>query len=224
MFGQLPPVLFDDDILILAGGGTPSDLSTSCVVLSATKDIPLVPVTMVATGGVAPYLFSASGLPPGVTLGSTGLISGTPTASGTFPYLVTLFDNVGSEVQITCSVTVGLAPTGVVPREVFVASTAKWNKRLPKFAGERYPVGMDFRDLIPAGETIQTSSHVKAYDSAGTDVTNTLLEGYTISGTQVVGILQGGVMGGAYVIEFFAVTENYTLEDNITMFVLSDKF
>jgi len=46
--------------------------------------------TMSASGGTAPYTWSATGLPAGVSIGSsTGTVSGTPTAAGTYTVTVT---------------------------------------------------------------------------------------------------------------------------------------
>ncbi len=52
---------------------------------------------LAATGGVAPYKFGISSgqLPSGLTLGTDGTISGTPTAPGNFGFIVTLSDSVG---------------------------------------------------------------------------------------------------------------------------------
>lgn len=50
-------------------------------------------VQLNATGGVAPYSWSATGLPAGLTCSSTGLISGTPTVSGTFSAVITVTDS-----------------------------------------------------------------------------------------------------------------------------------
>ncbi len=51
--------------------------------------------TLTVTGGVPPYTFSisANSLPPGMSLSTTGIISGTPTASGTYSFTVTAQDN-----------------------------------------------------------------------------------------------------------------------------------
>jgi hypothetical protein len=47
-----------------------------------------------ATGGITPYSWNASGLPPGLSLNSTnGLITGTPTTAGTYNVAVTLTDS-----------------------------------------------------------------------------------------------------------------------------------
>lgn len=51
-----------------------------------------------ATGGTAPYTYTVTGgsLPAGVVLGTTGALSGTPTASGTFAFTVTVTDADGN--------------------------------------------------------------------------------------------------------------------------------
>jgi hypothetical protein len=47
-----------------------------------------------ASGGTSPYTFSKTGtLPTGLTLSSVGLLSGTPTAAGTYTFTVTATDN-----------------------------------------------------------------------------------------------------------------------------------
>jgi hypothetical protein len=50
--------------------------------------------TLTATGGVSPYTFAvtAGALPAGLTLAPGGLLSGTPTEAGTFPFSVTASD------------------------------------------------------------------------------------------------------------------------------------
>ena len=48
---------------------------------------------MSASGGTAPYTWTATGLPAGLTINSSsGLISGTPTAAGTYSSTVTAKD------------------------------------------------------------------------------------------------------------------------------------
>jgi hypothetical protein len=47
-----------------------------------------------ATGGTSPYSWAvtAGALPPGMSLSAAGLLSGTPTASGSYPVTVTVSD------------------------------------------------------------------------------------------------------------------------------------
>ncbi|HEV2478120.1 MAG TPA: MBG domain-containing protein [Puia sp.] len=50
-------------------------------------------VTFSASGGTAPYTYSAAGLPPGMSINAnTGVLSGTPTAAGTYSVAVTATD------------------------------------------------------------------------------------------------------------------------------------
>lgn len=55
--------------------------------------------TITATGGVAPYTCTATGLPAGLTLNTTTCtISGTPTAYGSFNLTITVTDAQGTSV------------------------------------------------------------------------------------------------------------------------------
>src|SRR5579872_1394993 len=52
--------------------------------------------TFTATGGVPPYAWTNTGaVPPGLTLGQNGLLSGIPTAGGTFTFTVNASDTLG---------------------------------------------------------------------------------------------------------------------------------
>ncbi len=52
-----------------------------------------------ARGGTAPYSWSATGLPSGLSLSSSGSISGTPSAVGTFAVTVSVSDAAGASAQ-----------------------------------------------------------------------------------------------------------------------------
>lgn len=77
--------------------------------------------TLTASGGSAPYTYSVSAgaLPAGMVISTTGLLSGTPTASGTFSFTVSAIDTasaVGTQAY-TLSVaapTLTLAPTSLI--------------------------------------------------------------------------------------------------------------
>ncbi len=72
-------------------------------------------VKFLAAGGVAPYTYSISGLPSGL-ISSSGVVSGTPTASGTFQVTAKVTDSETTPVSVstTLSLTVVTASTAVV--------------------------------------------------------------------------------------------------------------
>jgi len=88
-------------------------VTANCVALTAVQGVAITPVTLTASGGAgAPYTFTASGLPAGLTMSTSGTISGTPTVSGTFAYTVTVKDKNRVAGTVNCSVTVTTPPTG----------------------------------------------------------------------------------------------------------------
>ena len=65
--------------------------------------------TLAATGGTPPYTWSASGLPSGLSISSAGVISGTPTAAGSFSVTVQATDSAQLTATKAYSVTVAAA-------------------------------------------------------------------------------------------------------------------
>ena len=53
------------------------------------------PVQLTAAGGTPPYQWQSANLPPGLSLGLNGTLSGTPSAGGTFPFTVYVVDSNG---------------------------------------------------------------------------------------------------------------------------------
>ena len=82
-------------------------ITSNCVVINATEGVAIKPVTLTASGGDGgPYTFTATGLPAGLSISTSGTISGTPKASGTFKYTVTITDSEGNIGTLNCSLTV----------------------------------------------------------------------------------------------------------------------
>jgi hypothetical protein len=65
--------------------------------------------TIASTGGTAPLTFSGT-LPAGLSLSPAGVISGTPTAFGTFNFTVSLKDSATSPVTVTQAYTLTINP------------------------------------------------------------------------------------------------------------------
>ena len=73
---------------------------------------------MTATGGVSPYTWSVAtgSLPAGLTLSSGGLISGTPTASGSFTFTIQVVDSasgVPAVIRVSGTSKIPTPPKGV---------------------------------------------------------------------------------------------------------------
>jgi YVTN family beta-propeller protein len=86
---------------------------------------------LVASGGVAPYMFSIAigALPPGLSLNSsTGAITGTPTTAGTYNFTAQVVDSHGNTATSSCSIVVSLptltlnCPTGTAQLGVAYSS------------------------------------------------------------------------------------------------------
>jgi len=77
------------------GGGGPLSITTTAL-LGGTRGVPYS-AQVVAAGGAQPYTWSilSGGLPPGLTLSSTGVISGTPTIAGGFAFTMQVRDQLG---------------------------------------------------------------------------------------------------------------------------------
>lgn len=65
--------------------------------------------TLSGWGGTGPYTWSATSVPAGLTVGTNGTVSGTPTASGSFTFTATITDAASGTAQSTVSLRV-LAP------------------------------------------------------------------------------------------------------------------
>jgi hypothetical protein len=69
-------------------------------------------VTFLATGGSGQYTFSETGaLPSGMSLSPSGLLSGTPTQGGSFPFIVNVSDSQGDTGGLTQSLVIDPAAT-----------------------------------------------------------------------------------------------------------------
>ena len=118
--------------------------------------------TLTATGGTTPYTWSvnAGTLPAGITLSSAGVLSGTPTTTGSYPFTVNVIDaNKGvATASITLVVTAALALTfsappsgtvGVAYTDTFTAANGTTPYTFSISAG-----------TLPAGLTLNASTGV----------------------------------------------------------------
>jgi hypothetical protein len=97
---------------------SPSPTPTTPLALAATAPfhtgevgVAYAPVALSATGGVQPYAWSivAGALPSGLTIGSDGTVSGTPTSAGSFNFTIQAADSGNSTATIPASVPIAAA-------------------------------------------------------------------------------------------------------------------
>ncbi|MDE3198037.1 MAG: putative Ig domain-containing protein, partial [Acidobacteriota bacterium] len=79
------------------------------------------------TGGLPPYSVSVSGLPPGLTAGSSGTIQGTVTTAGTYNVSVSATDSTGVSVSKTLQLTFTPPPPLSVPAQTLPAGQISTN-------------------------------------------------------------------------------------------------
>jgi len=121
-------------------------------------------LTLSASGGVAPYQWSAlAGMPPGLTLSQTGILSGTPTATGAYSVLVRVTDNLQTSVTATLSLSINGTPLSVTTSTLPIGTV-----------GQSYTASLTASGGVPP---YQWSA------SAGLPAGLTLAQGGVISGT-----------------------------------------
>ncbi len=89
--------------LVLGGGDCPFKLEINQAMSSSQ---------FTASGGIPPYSWDANGLPNGVSINGTGVLSGTPSQSGSFPAEIIVSDSDNPTVSdtLTCQIDVNVAP------------------------------------------------------------------------------------------------------------------
>ncbi|SDI71712.1 serine protease [Actinokineospora alba] len=97
----------------VSGGGSTALSVVNPGNKTATVGTAIAPVQLSASGGTAPYTWSATGLPAGLSVNaSTGAISGTPTTAGTSTVTATATDAAGKTGSTSFTWTVTTTPTG----------------------------------------------------------------------------------------------------------------
>jgi hypothetical protein len=163
--------------------------------------------TLTATGGTGTVTFAvtAGAPPPGLTLTSAGVLSGTPTQTGTFPFTVTATDSIGDTGSQAYTLTIGAACSTITvgpstlasgtsgtayPAVTFTESGGVGTTTLSESGA--LPTGMSFVAGVLSGTPTQTGSFpitVTATDSNGctgsVSVTLTVVQHSTATTTTI---------------------------------------
>jgi hypothetical protein len=112
-----PDAMLADVIVLFTTGACPAIVVSPSSLAAASAGSPYTPVQFTQTGGTTPIVWSiASGtLPAGMTLTNAGLLSGTPTATGSFSITVRATDANGCFGERTLTVNVSCPTITVAP-------------------------------------------------------------------------------------------------------------
>lgn len=93
--------------------------------------------------------------------------------------------------------------------------------RIKKQPQEQYPVAIDFDDRLPTG-VLPSSVTISAIDLSTGEAITTVYQSAsgTISGTEAIGFLKGGISGGKYKVTYLVTcndTPASTLEEEILL-------
>ncbi len=203
-----------------AGSSTASSAPTAVVVAAVTVSTTSLPnavlgsaytATLAASGGTAPYSWSVTSgsVPPGMTLSpSTGVISGTPTASGTFAFTAQVSDGNSRTASKALSITVGAGDGGV--------GITLLQSNAVQGAGTR-SVSLPFAAANTAGNLIiafvrmsTTSQTVALTDTAGNSYVDAVSQAQTADGHQIHILYAQNIKGGANTVTAaFSATNNH---------------
>lgn len=173
------------NLSLATGAPQPGAVTVAAVADRSTPVGQSVSLANSASGGSAPYTWSATGLPAGLTIASgSGTITGAPTAAGTAKVTVTATDSAGKAGSTSFTWTVtgsgGTAPvlanpgsqTAYVGRPVSLALRASGGTGALAFTATGLPAGLsvDRATGVVSGTPTtwgMTNSRVAVTDSAG---------------------------------------------------------
>jgi hypothetical protein len=176
----------------------PAPLAVGTRSLATGKAYTAYSQTLTASGGRAPYTWSAGNAPAGLTLASDGTLSGTPTAAFGGPLEVTVTDADGRTSSAAISFTVAdvdpvAVSTGSLPQGM---SGVAYDQALA-VSGGRAPYTWSAVSGVPAGLTVTAGGHVSGTPSAaGTSqlvVKATDRDGRSATKTLAIEILAPGI-------------------------------
>lgn len=166
-----------------------------------------------ATGGTMPYTWSATGLPGGLTIApSTGAVTGTPSALGTFSIMATVTDATGQTATATLSLTVALPASPTVNLSGLPSNGAPGSQATTSITlSSSYPVDVTVTLTLTFTPVNGADDPNIQFASGGRTTTVTVPAGSTVSATNVG--VQTGTVAGTITITASLSTPNGT---NIT--------
>jgi hypothetical protein len=126
--------------------------------------------TVTASGGTAPYTYAvaAGSLPAGLSLSTSGVLSGTPTAGGAFNFTISANDSSGNTGNQSYSFTVKSATIIISPKILSSAKVgASYSNTLTASGGTAPDTFAVAAGSLPAGLSLSTSGVLSGTPTAG---------------------------------------------------------
>ncbi|MBW8811532.1 MAG: putative Ig domain-containing protein, partial [Lysobacter sp.] len=133
---------------------------------AATVTNPYNATVNAATGGTAPYTYavSAGSLPPGISVSSAGVISGTPTAPGNYSFSLRATDSsTGTGPYTSAPQTYALQVNDIVPAANPVSATVAFNSTAN-------PITLNITGGIPASVAVAAAPAHGTATASGTTI------------------------------------------------------
>lgn len=119
--------------------------------------------SLTGTGGTGPYTFTATsgGFPPGITLNSNGTFSGTPTASGTFNFVIQVTDSTSTSSLFNLSIQVNASALAITTNTLPAGVVGTQYSALLSSSGGTTPYSYTLNGgSLPNGLTLSTSGQI----------------------------------------------------------------
>jgi subtilase family serine protease len=130
-----------------------------------------VSLTVTASGGTSPYTFSATGLPAGLSISSSGAITGSPTTAASSSVTVTVNDSASGTASASFTWTVNAAGSctarQLITNPGFESGTSPWSATAGVLGNT-------------SGQTAHSGTQYAWLDGYGTTHTDTLSQSITI--------------------------------------------
>ena len=139
--------------------------------------------TLTASGGALPYIWSAPGLPAGLSItSSTGAITGMPTTASTYGFMATATDAASAAVSKAFSIVIseGTPPTVPTGLTASAASTTQINLA---WTASTDNVGVTAYKVYRGGTLLATLGNVTSYSNTG--LTRATAYSYTVAACDV---------------------------------------
>lgn len=200
---------------------TAPSVATMSPLVAGVENSPYAPVTLLGAAGTPPYTWTATGLPPGLSMNSNGLLTGTPTVAGAYSPTFTLTDSASPKqtASTTLSLTIGPEIVTITPAVVpDGVQGMPYTSTTLTAAGGKAPYSWSVLPAtpLPAGLSLSNTGQltgtpvsaaaysftVQVLDSASTPTTQTFSYTMTIYANPAMAIITptvpDGVVGVAY--------------------------